>query len=78
MRTPYALLKAFAFGWLLLFGVLSEMEQFWMPLPEGWIEHALAIGYWAAVLSAVVCVVRGIPVVIEGIALIRSEETKKE
>ena len=74
MRTPYALLKAFAFGWLLLFGVLAELEQFWMVMPEIWIDRALALGYWAAVLSAIVCVVRGIPVVIEGVALIKREE----
>jgi len=76
MRTPYALIKAFAFGWLLLFGVLDEIQQRWSMLPDGWIETALAIGYWAAVLSAIICVVRGIPVVIEGISLIRNEGSR--
>jgi CDP-diacylglycerol--glycerol-3-phosphate 3-phosphatidyltransferase len=76
MRTGYAVLKAFAFGWLLLLAALSKVLERWPLFEAEWLENALKVGYWAAVLAAVVCIVRGIPVVFEGIALIRKEEVQ--
>ena len=73
MRTGYAVLKAFAFGWLLLFEALREVLQRWPLFQANWIDTLLAIGYWAAVAAAVICILRGIPVVVEGIALINRE-----
>ncbi len=73
MRTGYALLKAFSFGWLLLLAALSEFLVRWPLFEVSWLHLALKVGYWAAVAAAVICVVRGIPVVIEGIGLINRE-----
>ncbi|MBU0982372.1 MAG: CDP-alcohol phosphatidyltransferase family protein [candidate division Zixibacteria bacterium] len=76
MRTGYALVKAFSFGWLLLFEALSQVGARWEMFDAGLIATALKIGYWAAILAAVLCLVRGVPVVIEGIAIIRREEAR--
>ena len=73
MRTPYAVLKAFTFGLLLLFAVLDEVLLRWPIFSPSWVDVGLEVGYWTAVLSAIVCMVRGIPVVIEGLHLIRQE-----
>jgi CDP-diacylglycerol--glycerol-3-phosphate 3-phosphatidyltransferase len=73
MRTPYAVLKAFTFAWLLLFAVLDEVLLLWPIMPLSWVEIGLAIGYWTAIGSAVICLVRGIPVIIEGWSLIKRE-----
>ena len=76
MRTSYGLLKAFTFGWLLLFAVLDEIIAQWPLFPPEWIVTGLTIGYWAAVLSAIMCIVRGIPVIIEGVILIQQKENE--
>lgn len=73
MRSGYAVLKAFSFGWLLLFAALNEVLMRWHFFEAAWLHTAFQIGYWAAVAAAVVCLVRGVPVVVEGIALIRKE-----
>jgi len=73
MRTSYAILKAFTFGLLLLFAVLDEVLVIWPLFSSSWVAVGLEVGYWTAVLSAIVCMIRGIPVVIEGLALIRQE-----
>jgi CDP-diacylglycerol--glycerol-3-phosphate 3-phosphatidyltransferase len=69
MRTPYAILKAFTFGLLLLFRVLHH----WPVISPSLVAVGLDVGYWTAVLSAIVCMVRGVPVVIEGLHLIKQE-----
>lgn len=74
MRTPFAVLKAFSFGWLLTLAVMDEILLRWSIFPAEWIDIGLKIGYWSAILAAVMSIVRAIPVVIEGIALIRREE----
>jgi CDP-diacylglycerol--glycerol-3-phosphate 3-phosphatidyltransferase len=73
MRTGYAVLKAFSFGWLLLLYALKEVLHEWPLFEAAWVDGALRIGYWAAVAAAIVCIVRGVPVVIEGIDLIKRE-----
>jgi CDP-diacylglycerol--glycerol-3-phosphate 3-phosphatidyltransferase len=73
MRTPYAVLKAFTFALLLLSKVLDEVLVRWPLFSPSWVAVGLDVGFWAAVLSAVICMVRGIPVVIEGVFLIRQE-----
>ena len=76
MRTGYAIVKAFSFGWLLLFAALDGFLRKWPLFEIAWLELALEIGYFAAILSAVICIVRGIPVVVEGVGLIRRETTR--
>lgn len=73
MRSGYAILKAFAFGWLLLLAALRGVLEKWELFEASWLETAFQIGYWSAVAAAIVCIVRGVPVVIEGIALIKRE-----
>jgi CDP-diacylglycerol--glycerol-3-phosphate 3-phosphatidyltransferase len=73
MRSGYAILKAFSFGWLLLFYAVRGVLTQWSYVEAHWIDLAFQIGYWTAVAAAVVCIIRGIPVVIEGISLIRQE-----
>jgi len=74
MRTSYAALKAFTFGWMLLLSVLSEGVGRWRPALADLVHSGLKVGWWAAVLTAAMCIVRGIPVIVEGVALIRSKE----
>lgn len=73
MRSGYAILKAFSFGWLLLLAAVDNVLLRWRGFEPEWLHAGFQIGYWAAVLAAVVCLVRGIPVIIEGIALIREK-----
>lgn len=77
MRTSYAVLKAFTFSWLLLFAVLEELAPHWAPLKGEMVGTALRIGYWTAVAAAVMCILRGIPVMAEGLALIRRQEANE-
>jgi CDP-diacylglycerol--glycerol-3-phosphate 3-phosphatidyltransferase len=74
MRTAYAVLKAFTFGWLLGVTALAEVSSLRPRLDPAWIAAGLDVGYWSAVLTAAVCLVRGIPVIIEGVALIQAWE----
>lgn len=73
MRTSYAVLKAFTFGILLLFAVADEILVRWPLFSSSWVAVGLEVGYWTAILSAVICMIRGIPVVIEGFWLIKQE-----
>ncbi|MCB2230834.1 CDP-alcohol phosphatidyltransferase family protein [bacterium] len=73
MRSGYAILKAFTFGWLLLLAAIDNVLIRWKHFEPSWLDTAFQIGYWAAVAAAIVCLVRGVPVVIEGIAIIREK-----
>ena len=76
MRTGYALLKAFTFSWLLL---ISALDRLWHELPfltEQFISTGYRIGYISAIVTAVVCIARGIPPIVEGANLIRKMDTK--
>lgn len=75
MRTGYAVLKAVTFGLLLLLSGLEKILQRWQPIPPLWISYGLKVGAWFAILTALVCLLRGIPVIIEGIKLIQEKET---
>jgi CDP-diacylglycerol---glycerol-3-phosphate 3-phosphatidyltransferase len=71
MRTGYAVLKAFTFGWLLL---ISALDRLWHELPfltESFVTRGYQIGYITAIVTAVVCIARGIPPIIEGSNMIR-------
>jgi len=74
MRTPYAILKAFTFSWLLLFSAADEFLIRYPLFPHDWIKIGIPIGFWAAVITATMCLVRGIPVIIEGLTLIHQKE----
>jgi CDP-diacylglycerol---glycerol-3-phosphate 3-phosphatidyltransferase len=74
MRSGYAVLKAFAFGLLLLVSAF----QFENYLSEKWVNLGLDIGYWIAVAAAIVCIIRGLPVIIEGTARIIELDSKLE
>ncbi len=74
MRTGYAVLKAFSFGWLLLALAAREFVNRWGGIPPSTIDLAFQVGWWSAVAAAVICLVRGIPVAIEGLSLIAREE----
>lgn len=76
MRTGYAVLKAFTFGWLLL---ISALDRLWHEIPfltESFIENGYLIGYVVGIVTAAVCVLRGIPPIIEGTQLIREMDEK--
>ncbi len=75
MRTAYAILKAVTFSWLLAVSVLDRVPSGWWTIPSAWITTGFSIGYWLAVCTATICLIRGIPVIIEGIALIHELET---
>lgn len=74
MRTGYAVLKATTFGLLLLLSGLEKILHLWRPLPPHWIPVGFKIGAGIAAATAVVCLLRGIPVIIEGIKLIQEQE----
>lgn len=76
MRTGYALLKAFTFGWLLL---ISALDRLWHEFPfltERFVTIGYEIGYISAIVTAVVCIARGIPPIVEGANLIRKMDSK--
>lgn len=74
MRTPYAILKAFTFSWLLLFSVLDEVILKRPIVSPDFIQSGLKIGTVIAVITAIMCLVRGIPVIIEGSLLIHRKD----
>lgn len=74
MRTSYAILKAFTFGLLLLMSALDKLTPYWSWVPQSTIHLGLKIGYWSAIVTAAVCLARGIPVIIEGSRLIQEKE----
>ena len=42
-----------------------------------WVSAGLNAGFWIAVATAVVCLIRGLPVIIEGTTLISEMDSKK-
>lgn len=75
MRTSYAILKATTFALLLLLSGLEKMNAHYFGLPPQWISAGLRVGFWFSVLTAIICLLRGIPVIIEGVRLINEKET---
>ena len=78
MRTSYAILKAITFSWLLFVSVLDELLVNVNSLPPAWVGTGLTVGYWFAIVTAIMCLVRGAPVIVEGIILIQRMEGKAE
>jgi CDP-diacylglycerol---glycerol-3-phosphate 3-phosphatidyltransferase len=76
MRTGYALLKAFTFGWLLMISGLDKMQNELPFVSDDFLVIGYKIGYVTAIISAIVCIVRGIPPIVEGTILIRDLEEK--
>lgn len=76
MRTGYALLKAFTFGWLLLISGLDKLQHELTFVTDRFLSIGYTIGYVTAIVTAVVCIARGIPPIIEGTILIRDLEDK--
>jgi len=74
MRTSYALFKAFSFGFLLLLSAFQKLPALQRQDFQTWLDNGLRIGMLCSVMTAVLCLVRGIPVIIEGLALIREKE----
>jgi CDP-diacylglycerol--glycerol-3-phosphate 3-phosphatidyltransferase len=70
MRSSYSVSKAFAFNVLIIDLALRELNHPW----DGWV-HIIALGLtWLAVL---ICVARGVPVLVSGAALLsRSDRTR--
>ena len=76
MRTSYAVLKALSFSLLLLLSAMQKLPAQWSILPETWIRTGFIIGYWTAVITAAMCLIRGIPVILEGSALIQEADRR--
>jgi CDP-diacylglycerol---glycerol-3-phosphate 3-phosphatidyltransferase len=76
MRTGYALLKAFTFGWLLMISGLDKLQNELPFVSDDFLVIGYKIGYITAIVSAIVCIVRGIPPIVEGTILIRDIEDK--
>ncbi len=76
MRTGYALLKAFTFGWLLLISGLDKLQGELSFVSYSFLGIGYRIGYITAIITAIICIVRGIPPIIEGTILIRDLEEK--
>jgi len=74
MRSGYAVLKALTFGSLLLFSGLERVAHHWTFIPYSVISYGLKAGAWIAVMTAAICLLRGIPVIIEGVRLIQEKE----
>jgi len=74
MRSGYAVLKALTFGSLLLFSGLAKVHRYWTSIPSAWIQFGLKTGALLAIVTAAVCLLRGIPVIIEGLRLIQEQE----
>ena len=78
MRTSYAILKAFTFSWLLVFSVFNKFLVKFPLEKQSLVDLGLHIGYWTAIVTAVVCLARGLPVIFEGIYLIQQSEGTSE
>ena len=74
MRTGYAVLKAFCFSWLFLALAARELAPRVAFIPDAYLGTAFAVGRGAAMVAALICVVRGVPVIIEGVALVSREK----
>lgn len=62
MRIGYAVLKAVAFCWLMLYAGLHTLGAAWWQPFDG---YALAVADTLVVASVVICVLRGLPVIVE-------------
>jgi len=78
MRTSYAVMKAVTFSWLLLFSVLDEVIIKRPIVSPEFIHFGLKAGITLATATAIMCLVRGIPVIIEGSVLIQRKEAESE
>lgn len=74
MRTGYAVLKAFSFSWLFLALAARELSGRVTFLSEELLATAMTVGRLSAELAALVCLIRGVPVVIEGFELVSREK----
>jgi CDP-diacylglycerol---glycerol-3-phosphate 3-phosphatidyltransferase len=78
MRTSYAIAKAVTFAVLLLASGLEKISHHWPHISSQWGDIGLKIGSTVAIFTAVLCLVRGIPVIIEGTILIQQKEDASE
>lgn len=62
MRVGYAVLKAVAFCWLMLYIGLDKLGAAWW---QPWRELAVGVADTLVVASVLICVLRGLPVIIE-------------
>ncbi len=78
MRTSYAVMKGVTFTLLIL---VSVLDQFWSfighPELSRYTPTVHMLGLILAVLTAVMCLIRGIPVIIEGFAFIKEMEDQE-
>lgn len=75
MRTGYAVLKGFCFGWLFLCLAAERLAGTLDIVSADVLAFSFALGKGAAVAAALVCLIRGVPVVVEGLALVRREDS---
>src|SRR5699024_6868753 len=62
MRGFYAVIKAVTFAWILFWQPFAALApEFW----AGWSDGLLGIGLLLAWLSAALCIIRGLPVIME-------------
>jgi CDP-diacylglycerol--glycerol-3-phosphate 3-phosphatidyltransferase len=78
MRSGYAVLKAFSFTWLFLCLAARELAPHVDFIPQTLLTVAFQVGRGAAIAAAAICLIRGVPVVIEGLDLIAREEERAE
>jgi len=76
LRTPYAVVKAFTFSWLLGVAALMQFLKLYPLIDPSTVELLLQIGRWSAIGAAVICILRGLPVIIEGAILISRYQTE--
>ncbi len=79
MRTSYAVMKGVTFTLLIL---VSVLDQFWSfighPELSRYTPTVHMLGLILAVLTAAMCLIRGIPVIIEGFAFIKEMEDREK
>jgi len=68
MRAFYGLAKAFAFGSLIIFQLISSFGQ---AMPPFYFDAVWSIALASVYLSALLCVIRGIPVLTDSLILLR-------
>ena len=74
LRTPYAFIKAIAFILLAMQSAVSVVPPFLNPGGRG-LNVAAQVATW---LSVLFCVVRGVPVLIEGSAVLAEQDEDKD
>lgn len=73
MRTGYAVLKGFTFALLLLSSAFALSTSRFLVYSEA--LHK--VGLYGAVITAIVCLVRGIPVLADGLLLVSNQQAIK-